>query len=446
MVTTSKMTVVQNQRVMNLPQVGRKTRSPQHSFNLVNRPFGIYPFMIAPVLAGETLKSALMQSRVITDPIRDRHIGWWNEYYWFYVKLSDLADRDTITAALINPGSNLTTIDSETSVIVHNFYAATGVPYVNWVEKCLRVVTEEFFRDEAEIADADDYLNASVETGIPQAKFTAPGLWRSLTPASSAALDFKDVQISTAGDNAFTLEELQDAYQQYEVLRLGGFVAMSWDDYIAAQGVRVPQDEKEEQHVPELIRFARSWQYPISAIDPTDGSAASAVQWSHAERIDKDRMFREPGFVFGVTICRPKVYMNYRGFGAELMNNAYTWLPRILDDDPTSSLVNIADNTFAGLNWADAGGVYVDLKDLLLYGDQFYNYAAANLNNVAQFDLAGDRAQYATTGNIDTLFAAGTPDSTNARVRQDGICTLNILSRVPIATDTSRGVMSSQPV
>ena len=74
MVTTSKMTVVQNQRVMNLPQVGRKTRSPQHSFNLVNRPFGIYPFMIAPVLAGETLKSALMQSRVITDPIRDRHI------------------------------------------------------------------------------------------------------------------------------------------------------------------------------------------------------------------------------------------------------------------------------------------------------------------------------------------------------------------------------------
>lgn len=428
---------IQAGRLQEIQKVGRKLRKPSHTFNLVTRPYGIYPFMIAPVLAGETLKSALMQSRVVTDPIADRLIGWHKEYYWFYVKLSDLDDRDVITAALINPGSNMTTIDSEVAVPVHNFYAATGQPYVNWVEKCLKRVTEEFFRDEGETHTAN-----TVETGIPQAKYEAPGLWRSIEAAASTDLDYKDIAISTSGDNAFTIEELQKAMQQYEILRMGGFVSMSWDDYIAAQGVRVPEAEREEQHVPELLRFARSWQYPISAIDPTDGSAASAVQWSIAERIDKDRFFREPGFVFGVTVTRPKVYLSYKGFGAELLSTAYAWLPHVLDDDPTTSLLNIADNTFGAINWTDAGGVYVDLKDLMIYGDQFTNMATPP--NAVTPDAAAVM-KYATTGNIDALFAAGAPDATNARVREDGICTLNILTRPYVATDTSRGIMSSQP-
>ena len=435
--------VIDNGRLQEVRKTGRKIRSPQHTFNLVTRPFGIYPFMIAPVLAGETLKSATMQARVITDPIKEnaRNVGWWNEHYWFYCKLSDLADRDVITAALLNPGANMTTIDSETASAVHNFTAGVGVPYVNWVEKCLQRVTEEYFRDEGET-----WTTNTVETGIPSAQYTAPGLWRSLEKASSTDLDFKDVQVSTAGDNAFTLEELQDAYAQYEILRMGSFTTLTWDDYIAAQGVRVPEEEKVEQYRPELIRFARSWQYPIAAIDPTDGSAAAAVQWSHAERIDKDRFFKEPGFIFGVTVCRPKVYLNYRGFGAQLMADAFKWLPMVLDDDPTNSLVNIADNTFAGMNWADAGGVYVDIKDLLLYGDQFVNMALADLPNKVDMDFTNDLAKYPSTGNIDAFFAAGAPSAANARVRHDGICTLHIATRPMVATDTSRGVMSSQNI
>lgn len=432
--------VVDNGRLQNISKSGRKIRSPEHTFNLVTRPFGIYPFMIAPVLAGETLKSALMQSRVITDPIKNRTIGWWNEYYWFYCKLSDLGDRDTITAALINPGNNMTTIDSETAVTVHDFYAGASDPYVNWVDKCLQRVTEEYFRDEGET-----WTTNTVETGVPQAQYTPPGIWRSLEPAASVDLDFKDISISTATDNAFTLEELNDAYQQYNILKMGGFTQMSWDDYIAAQGVRVPEEEQVEQYRPELIRYARSWQYPIAAIDPTDGSAAAAVQWSHAERIDKDRFFREPGFVFGVTVCRPKVYVKHKGFAASLMSDAYRWLPTVLDEDPTTSLLNLQDNKW-GLNWADATGVYVDLKDLLIYGDQFFNMANANDINGVTINTTVDAAKYALSADIDAFFAAGSPDATNARVRQDGICTLNIASRPMVATDTSRGVMSSQNV
>lgn len=434
---------IQNGRVAGqLPQVGRKLRNPQHPFFLETRPFGIYPFMISPVLAGDTLKSAMMQSRVVTDPIKNRLIGWWNEYYWFYVKLSDLDDAATLTQMLINPATSILSIDSETPDVVTNFYAAASEGYLNYTAMCLKRVTEEYFRDESET-----WNTKTVETGIPAAKVTAPGLWRSLTPASSVLLDYKDVAVSTVG-NDFTIEELQNAMQDYEILKQGGFVTMSYDDYLAAQGVRVPEAEREEQHVPELLRFARSWQYPISAIDPTNGAAASAVQWSHAERIDKDRFFREPGFVFGVTVCRPKMYLKKQGASAQLLSTAERWLPRVLDDDPTASLLNLADNKF-GVNWADAGGVYVDLKDAFLYGDQFTNMSVANLaaaGNAFSPDIALDMMQYVPTAEIDAAFSAGAPDRTNARVRQDGVCTLNILSRVPVATDTSRGVMSSQPV
>lgn len=433
------MTVVQNGVVQQLPAVGRKSRRPAYAFNLETRPFGVYPFMIAPVLAGDTLTNALMQARVVSDPIKDRLVGWWNEYYWFYVKLNDLDDRDTLVQMLLNPSQAITSIDSETSVGVYNFFADTGEGYIPYTEKCLKRVTEEYFRDEGET-----WNTATVETGIPAAQFTAPGLWRSLTPAASAGLDFLEVDVSTAGDDAFTIGELEKAYQEYEILKMGGFVTMSYDDYLAAQGVRVPVEEAAEQHRPELIRFARSWQYPVAAIDPTDGSAAAAVQWSMAERIDKNRFFREPGFIFGVTVCRPKVYLRYRGNSAQLMGSAYAWMPRVLDDDPTSSLMNLGDNKF-GLNWADSGGVYVDIKDALLYGDQFTNYASLNnIPNQMQINTTTHQARYPFTADIDALFAAGSPDRTNARVRQDGVCTLNILSRVPVATDTSRGVMSSQ--
>lgn len=443
---TSNITI-QNGQLEQIKQVGRSLRKPEYTWNIETRPFGIYPFMIAPVLAGETLKSALMQSRVVTDPINNRLMGWWKEYYWFYVKLSDMDDRDTITAALINPGNNLDTIDSETDVVAHYFNGTAGQAWPNWVEKGLKRITEEFFRDEGET-----WTTNTVDTGVPMAQYKAPGVWRSLTAASDTDMNFLDVAVSTAGDDAFTIEELQDKYGEYEMLKLGGFVTMSWDDYIASQGVRVPEAEKEEQHVPELLRYARSWQYPISAIDPTDGSAASAVQWSMAERIDKDRFFREPGFVIGVTVARPKVYVNLAGYSAQLLNNASRWLPMMLDNDPTNSLVNVAtDGTGLGeVNWADAGGVYIDLKDMFLYGDQFLNAsrdaAAPHKPNLVSVDNVNDLMKYPTSTNINAFFAAGSPDATNARVREDGVCTLNILTRPYIATDTSRGVMSSQPV
>ena len=53
-----------------LPQVGRRERRPKHTFQVEHRPWEIQPFLIAPVLSGETLKQAMVQARAITDPIK----------------------------------------------------------------------------------------------------------------------------------------------------------------------------------------------------------------------------------------------------------------------------------------------------------------------------------------------------------------------------------------
>jgi len=91
-------------------QTARKMRSPSHQFNLAWRPWQIQPFMVAPVLPGETMKSMLLQARAVTDPIANGLIGWWLEHYVFYVKLRDLYARDKLTEMLLKPEADLSTL------------------------------------------------------------------------------------------------------------------------------------------------------------------------------------------------------------------------------------------------------------------------------------------------------------------------------------------------
>jgi hypothetical protein len=78
------MTAVQV--VQDLPQVSRKMRRPTHTFYVENHPYVMQPFMLAPVLPGETLKQMLFQCRAVTSPIKNPLIGWHLEHYWFYVR------------------------------------------------------------------------------------------------------------------------------------------------------------------------------------------------------------------------------------------------------------------------------------------------------------------------------------------------------------------------
>ena len=155
-----------------MQNVGRRLRTPTHTFQVRHIPFGIQPFFIAPVLAGETMKNLLFQSRAVSDPIRNPLVGWWLEYYFFYVKLTDLDARDTIMNALIDPTNSMSSLNEAANI---RYYHAAGGP--NWTKLCLKRVVEEYFRDEG---DAWDIFK--VDTDIPQAMLQGETWQNSLTP------------------------------------------------------------------------------------------------------------------------------------------------------------------------------------------------------------------------------------------------------------------------
>ena len=62
------------------PKTTRKMRNPTHDSYVSFRPYQLQPFMIAPVLPGETLKNLNITGRVITDPLATGPLNilpWW---------------------------------------------------------------------------------------------------------------------------------------------------------------------------------------------------------------------------------------------------------------------------------------------------------------------------------------------------------------------------------
>lgn len=110
--------------LVNARRTGRVTRSPRHSFQLRQKPFLLQPFMIAPVMPGETMKSLLLQARAVTKPIKNPHVGWWAEYYFYYVKHRDLAGRDDFSEMMLDLDKNLTAYDA--TVANAAYYEAVG--------------------------------------------------------------------------------------------------------------------------------------------------------------------------------------------------------------------------------------------------------------------------------------------------------------------------------
>lgn len=414
---------------------GRHQRRPSHPFYVEHLPYTLQPFLIAPVLPGETMKNGLLQCRAVTDPVKNKLMGWWDEYYLFYVKLTDLVDVwDELEAMLLTntPPASLDT----GGALVETMFNGGGCNYV-W--ECLKRVTECYFRDEEETA-YNSHTAAVNAGGFPKAKVIMNNVLQSLTLDTDSPVAETEELPGQAypADLPAHLSAFEAQYDQWKEMVAMRMTEATFDDWLKQFGVRVPREQREELHEPELLRYIRSWQYPSNTVNPADGSVASAVSWSHAERADKDRFFAEPGFIFGVTTTRPKVYLGRQDASMTcFMNDAFSWLPALLQPNPYTSLKKFDEVTGAGPINGLAGDYWIDVRDLFMYGEQFTNVvmdAARNVVTLPDDDVAAGfplNNAYALDADINSMFV--TTDGT-ARVRKDGRVDLSIASRV---TDTT---------
>lgn len=420
----------------NSPRQRRKHRRPQHPFNIRARPFEIVPFCIAPVLPGETLDDLFWQSRVVSDPISNALIGWHKEYYYFYVPLralsgsllqnnffavDDIVDLFTLGEALATP------VSGANDSVYYNF--KNGIQYT---QACLYCVVQWFFRDE-------DDPNLNAISNYPGTYADRQNIFNSVKLESATGDDTELPGIDEL-EELDVLPGYTNAYAQWEIMRDAGWTDATFEDYLRSAGVSVAkEDDVDAAGVklikPELIRFSRSWTYPTNAVDPTDGSVASAVSWSIKERADKRRFFKEPGFVFGCTVTRPKIYLgNQKGAAVGLLKTINHWLPPVLQGHPYTSVVEELDSVTDGILQNQTEDYWLDIKDLFLYGDQFTNIAMAAAANhgLAIPDATVDNRMLFTDALVKSLFV----DTVTANyVREDGVTSLSILS--PMGGDTT---------
>lgn len=378
----------------------RKARYPKQPFALQMRPTQLVPFAFHPVLPGETLTSMNVQARLVTDPIKDRLTGWWAEMWAFYVKLTDI---DPDLAHQFLPGEAITRSNyQETADNVKYFQVGSVThPAHNWLEQCVDRIVAEWFHMPGQTGTLDGYHQRRI----------IGDLWiQSMIEQS----DVTDPAIGT------TAEDVDDQIEAFRAMLRDQMADMTWNDYLKQYGIRAVNTER---GVPEPIMQKRNWAYPSNTIDPTDGSAVSAVSWILEGNIGNKRILaREPGFIVGIMCYTPKVYrLGVEGTLTSEMWGPEYWMSPLHVPEPHLSIKELA----AGHDLLSTltGPVNYDLADLFMHGEEFRNYTpTAHVSLPTDSDL---QAEFMPSADIDDLFVAAEP---TVYAQCDGITAYTIQS------------------
>lgn len=407
--------------VEDAPQVGRTARRPKHVFSLKTRPWQIQPFFIAPVMPGETMKNLMLSARLVTDPLKNKLAGWWSEHYVFYVKHRDLPPAASLALQAMHvTNASIAALNRGASSTELYTYAG-GVDYV---QLCLQRIVEDFFRTEE-----DGAWNAAPTMlgNLPMAHVNHITGLESVRDQTAAAINDHELPGEISEMPFGVAASFSDEYAMYEQMRALKLTTASFEDYLRQHGQKLPEQEEDESR-PELVRYVRDFTYPTNTVEPTTGVPTSACVWSVASRADKDRYFKEPGFLFGVQVCRPKVFFDkQKGALVGAMNDAFSWLPAAAHDQGWTTLKQFAfaDGPLGGVN--AAGGYWLDVRDLFVYGDQYVNYAQTTADAIVTLPDAGFQIKYANAADADALFAAAAPAN---QIRSDGVVALSILGKI----------------
>lgn len=412
----------------------RTSRRPQHQFTLRIAPYEIQPFCLAPVLPGETLQSIMLQCQAWSDPLsaKLRNVGWWWQTNFFYVRHRDLpADVRNILAGMM--------LDDQTDVSSLQAGSASAKLYtydgaMDWTNLCLQHIVSEYFRD-----DGEDWNEAVSSDGLPLVRIYGRG---TSDPFERLTLDddYEDRRVDLIdGDGHLYANTISQSMAHWAAMRDAGLTEMDYQDFMKTYGSTVREDEESPNlHRAEDLWSLREFTYPTNTVEPTTGVPAVAAGWRISKSGGKRAFIDEPGFIFGVQYVRPKVYLRPQmGSVAGSMSDVYKWLPAVLNDQADAGHVQF-DGTEGPLPSlfedapADPGPqtfhpYWIDLRDLLLYGDQFVNYDPTDEPPFLDLPTADGKRRYAATEEIRSFFATAYADTGKFDV--DGIASLNILGR-----------------
>lgn len=398
--------------LLSAPPTDRVGRYPKHTFRVNSKPFSIQPFFSARVLPGETLRNLYFESRVVTSPVVNAIIGWKKEYYFFYVRITDLLN-DAMKEMFVDPAN----AEITTSVAAANnasLYEANGG--VQWTRLAMRRCVETYFRDQ------DEAWNIAVDAeGLPIAQIRENTFMDSLTDKD---LMPEGAAIASATDMA-DLERLMEAFEQ---LRALGIANMTYEDWLRSQGIALPN---KDENKPELLARFSEYQYPSNTIEPTTGAPSSAVSWVFKNGERSPKFFKEPGFLIGLSVTRPKIYFGgLSGSAHGFAKRAWDWMPNYLREMPETSLKYFAlDTGPVGVRTTDADAYFLDMRDELIYGDQFQNISVFNnapsnvpADHILPLPDTSLNWRYPTAAMCMSFFT----DTVTGRIKHDGYVSLSV--------------------
>ena len=110
-------------------------------------------------------------------------------------------------------------------------------------------------------------------------------------------------------------DDLATMMGHYNALREAGLTDMDYQDFMRTYGSQVREDEASPNlHRAEDLWSFREFTYPTNTVEPTTGVPAVAAGWRISKQGGKRIFCDEPGFIFGVTYARPKMYLgNQKG-------------------------------------------------------------------------------------------------------------------------------------
>jgi len=218
---------------------------------------------------------------------------------------------------------------------------------------------------------------------------------------------------------------------------------MDYSDFMRTYGSNVREDEESPNlHRAEDVWSFREFTYPTNTVEPTTGVPAVAAGWRVAKHGGKRIFCDEPGFIFGVTYARPKVYLaNQNGNLSGLLQSVQQWLPAVLHHQQHLGHVEVDTSNGGGpvgnlFGQSPDGDYWLDVRDLLLYGDQFVNWKpdVQNDENLSPFvdlpRLDGEKVvtRYVQDSQCRQFFADTFAE--NGVFSMDGLCTLSVLGHV----------------